>query len=45
MSDVQVENKFRELATAAGHAERAEVWLQRIRNIVNLKRCRDLWQN
>ena len=45
MSEVQVENKFRELATAAGHAERAEVWLQRIRNIVNLKRCRDLWQN
>ena len=45
MSDVQVDNKFHELATAAGHAGRANAWLQRIRNIVNLGRCRDLWQD
>ena len=45
MSDVQVDTKFHELATAAGHARRADAWLQRIRNIVNLGRCRDLWQD
>ncbi len=45
MSDVQVNNKFHELATAAGHGGRANAWLQRIRNIVNLQRCRDLWQD
>ncbi len=45
MSDIQVDTKFHELATAAGHARRADAWLQRIRNIVNLGRCRDLWQD
>ena len=45
MSEVQVDNKFNELATAAGHAGRANAWLERIRNIVNLRRCRDLWQD
>jgi len=45
MSDAQVDIKFRDLVTAAGHARRADAWLQRIRDIVNLERCRDLWHD
>lgn len=45
MSDAQVDAKFLALAAAAGHRERADTWLGRIRAIENQDRCRMLWRD
>ena len=43
MSNQQVDDKFLNLANYSGNTEHAAMWLQRIRNILEINQIRNLW--